>query len=47
MLHEVPFGDYTPGRFAWVLAAVRALAEPIPARGAFGLWTWEQETVSS
>jgi hypothetical protein len=26
---EASFGDYSPGRYAWLLADVRALAEPI------------------
>jgi activating signal cointegrator 1 len=38
---ERAFGDYTPGRYALPLDNVRALPEPIPARGALGLWTWE------
>jgi hypothetical protein len=38
---EKAFGDYTPGRYAWLLADVRRLPEPIPARGALGLWEWE------
>jgi hypothetical protein len=38
---ERAFGDYTPGRFAWLLASVRPLATPIPAKGALGLWTWD------
>lgn len=33
-------GDFSPGRFAWELARVRALREPVPARGALGLWDW-------
>jgi hypothetical protein len=37
---ERAFGDYTPGRFAWLLADVQALPEPIPAKGALGLWEW-------
>ena len=36
---ERAFGDYSPGRYAWLLADVRRLPEPIPARGALGLWT--------
>jgi hypothetical protein len=32
------YGDYSPGRFAWQLANVRPLAEPIPWRGALGLF---------
>lgn len=27
------FGDYTPGRWAWKLDEVRALAKPVPLRG--------------
>jgi hypothetical protein len=38
---ERTFGDYTPGRFAWLLASVRPLPAPIPAKGALGLWTWD------
>jgi len=38
---ERAFGDYTPGRYAWLLADVRRLEEPIPARGALGLWNWD------
>jgi hypothetical protein len=40
---ERAFGDYTPGRFAWLLADVRPLTTPIPAKDALGLWTWEGE----
>lgn len=35
---ERSFGDYTPGRFAWYLSQVQRLPQPIPARGALGLW---------
>lgn len=38
--HEAAFGDYTPGRFGWLLADVVKLPEPIPARGSLGLWDW-------
>jgi hypothetical protein len=41
--NEYAFGDYSPGRYAWLLADVRALPTPIPARGYQGLWTWEGE----
>jgi hypothetical protein len=37
---ERAFGDYTSGRYAWIFADVLALPEPIPARGALGLWEW-------
>jgi len=35
---ERAFGDYAPGRYAWLLSNVCALAEPLPARGMPGLW---------
>lgn len=35
------FGDFRPGRFAWVLADPVIFPEPIFARGLPGLWTWE------
>lgn len=38
--HEAAFGDYTPGRVAWLLSDVRPLPEPIPARGNRQLWEW-------
>jgi hypothetical protein len=37
---ELAFGDYREGRYAWFLANVKPLPEPIPARGALGLWEW-------
>jgi len=40
---EEAFGDYSPGRFAWILEDVKQLPEPIPAKGALGLWEWEAE----
>lgn len=38
---EIPFGDFRPGRFAWLLTNVQPLALPRPARGALSLWDWE------
>lgn len=38
---ERSFGDYSVGRFAWLLADIRALPTPIPAKGALGLWEYE------
>lgn len=35
------FGDYSAGRFAWVLENIQPLAEPVPAKGALSLWNWE------
>lgn len=37
---QAPFGDFTPGRFAWLLADVVPLERPVPVRGHQGLWEW-------
>ena len=34
---QLPFGDFTPGRFAWLIDSVRPLPSPVPMRGAQGL----------
>lgn len=36
--NEFAFGDYTPGRFAWCTDSLQRLAEPIPFKGAQGLF---------
>ncbi|WP_068437016.1 ASCH domain-containing protein [Magnetospirillum sp. XM-1] len=36
------FGDYTPGRWAWLLTDVQPLATPIPAKGKQGWWEWDE-----
>lgn len=35
---ELVFGDYSHGRFGWILGDVVPLAEPLPCKGALGLW---------
>ncbi|QDR79817.1 ASCH domain-containing protein [Sporomusa termitida] len=40
MGNELEFGDYTHGRYAWILANVRRI-EPVPAKGRQRLWEWE------
>ena len=37
---ERDFGDYTAGRYAWILENVSELSHPISAKGALGLWEW-------
>lgn len=34
---QLPYGDFTPGRWAWLLADVQPIG-PIPAKGRQGLW---------
>lgn len=41
---ERQFGDYTPGRFAFLLEDVQVFPHPIVARGALGLWNWSPES---
>lgn len=41
---QLPFGDYTPGRFAWLLDDVKP-CDPVPARGRQGLWEWESDLI--
>jgi len=38
---EKAFGDYSPGRFAWLLRHQGRLPKPVPVRGRQGLWNWE------
>ena len=40
---EYDFGDYAPGRYAWELADVAILPEPIQAKGRLGLWNFDLE----
>lgn len=38
---EYALGNYDPGRWAWLLADIKPLAEPVPAKGALSLWEWK------
>ena len=38
---EKLLGDYSPGRFAWVLQNPVMFDNPIPARGQQGWWEWK------
>lgn len=42
---ELPYGDYTPGRFGWVLDNVRLVRAPLPAKGRLGLWKPSRQLV--
>lgn len=39
-LEEKAFGDYTKGRYAWLLHTPVPFAKPIPIRGSLGLWNY-------
>jgi hypothetical protein len=39
---EKLYGDFSAGRYAWLFANVRPVAN-IPARGMLGLWEWTPE----
>lgn len=42
-----PYGDFTPGRFGWLLEDIRPLPRPVPWRGRQQLWDWpiDEETL--
>ncbi len=44
--HERAFGDYTPGRFAWVLRDVEPIAPPVPFRGSQGIFDVPDELLT-
>lgn len=37
---ELTFGDFSVGRYAWLLEHQYDFIDPIPAKGALGLWPW-------
>lgn len=37
---QVPYGDFAPGRYGWVLSNIRAVG-PIMTKGHQGLWEWK------
>lgn len=40
---ERQFGNYDPGRFAWIFSDIIPFETPPPARGALGLWDLNRE----
>jgi hypothetical protein len=40
---EKHYGDFSAGRFAWILDDVQVLPEPILAKGMQGLWNWTEK----
>ena len=43
---EDHFGDFSPGRFAWRLAGIQPLSEPVPAIGHQTLWNVPADLLS-
>lgn len=39
-----PWGDYSPGRFAFHLIEIKPLPKPIPCKGQQGFWTVDLDT---
>ena len=37
-MEEKAFGDYSKGRYAWLLTAPQIFDKPIPVKGTLGLW---------
>ncbi len=38
---EFAYGDFTPGRWAWVFEDPEIFENPVPAAGKQGLWSWD------
>jgi len=38
---EKACGDYTDGRYAWLLSDITPLEKPVSVKGKQGLWNWE------
>ena len=39
-MEEKAFGDYSEGRYAWILEDAVQFDNPIPARGTLSIWEW-------
>lgn len=42
-MEERAFGDYNNGRYVWILEEPELFKEPIPIKGALGLWNYDLE----
>lgn len=38
---QLPYGDWSPGRWGWGCSSIEYLPEPVPARGSLSLWDWD------
>lgn len=39
---QLPFGNFAPGRWMWILDGIVELDPPVKAKGALGIWEWKQ-----
>ncbi|MCR8633469.1 ASCH domain-containing protein [Paenibacillus radicis (ex Xue et al. 2023)] len=39
--NDYSFGWYDRGRYAWELADIKMIYDPVPAKGQQGLWNWD------
>lgn len=44
--HELAFGNYAAGRYAWLTRNARRLVRPIAAKGRLGLWTYDDRAIA-
>jgi hypothetical protein len=44
-MEEKAFGDYTPGRFAWILQDPVLFKTPLPAKGSLILWEFDGKLI--
>lgn len=44
--NELAFGDYSEGRYLWLLANIKPLEPTVPAKGKLGLWEWDEKEIS-
>lgn len=44
-MEERAFGDYTPGRFAWILKNPVTFKNPVGARGSLTLWEFDERLI--
>ena len=42
-MEEKAFGDYSEGRYAWIMEDPKPFATPIPARGTLSIWEYQGE----
>lgn len=45
-MEEKAFGDYTEGRYAWLLEEHKKFDTPIPARGTLSIWEYPDKNIS-